>query len=124
MAVLSPAAAPSVRTDLDLIQGSWASVAGPKEARFLIAGNRFAFEFLGGDVYIGTFKLDRGDMDLHTEAGPEKHVGTVTKCIYQLQGGVLRWCPGKPGSDRRPLSFPDVDDAKYLSLVFRRSPRR
>jgi hypothetical protein len=124
MAVLSPAAGPSVRTDLDLIQGSWASVAGPKEARFLIAGNRFAFEFLGGDVYIGTFKLDRGDMDLYTEAGPAQHVGTVTKCIYQLQGGVLRWCPGKPGSDRRPLSFPDVDDAKYLSLVFRRSPRR
>jgi uncharacterized protein (TIGR03067 family) len=124
MAVLSPAAAPSVRTDLDLIQGSWASVAGPKEARFLIAGNRFAFEFLGGDVSIGTFKLDRGDMDLYTEAGPAKHVGTVTKCIYQLQGGVLRWCPGKPGSDRRPLTFPDVDDAKYLSLVFRRSPRR
>ena len=124
MAVLSPAAAPAVRTDQDLIQGAWASVAGPREARFLVVGNRFSFEFLGGDIYIGTLILDRGDMDLHTEAGPAKHLGTVTKCIYQLKGGVLLWCPGKPGSDRRPMTFPDVDDSRYLSLVFRRAARR
>src|SRR5215203_3472501 len=108
MALLAPAAGPAVRSDQDLIQGTWVSVAGPREARLLIAGHRFAFEFVGGDLYMGTFDLATGKMDLHTEAGPEKHVGTVTRCLYQLDGGVLRWCPGKPGSDRRPDTFPDV----------------
>jgi uncharacterized protein (TIGR03067 family) len=125
MAVLAPAAESAVRSDQDQIQGTWVSVAGPKEARFLIAGHRFTFEFVGGDIYMGTFDLVApGQMDLHTEAGPVKHVGTATRCIYQLHGGVLRWCPGKPGAEQRPATFPDVDDSRYLSLVFRRAARR
>jgi uncharacterized protein (TIGR03067 family) len=123
MAVLAPAAEPKVRTDLELIQGVWVSVAGPREARLLIAGNRFTFEFVGGDIYMGVFDLAPGQMDMHIEAGPDKHVDTVTRCLYQLEGGVLRWCPGKPGSNKRPNAFPDVDDPRYLSLVFRRARR-
>jgi uncharacterized protein (TIGR03067 family) len=123
MAVLAPAAGPAVRTDRESLQGSWASVAGPREARFLIAGDRFTFEFVGGDIYMGTFALSPGGMDMTTDAGPTDHVGTVTRCLYQLDGGVLRWCPGKPGSARRPAAFPDVDDTRYLSLVFRRAGR-
>ena len=122
MAVLAPAAAPP-RTDLDAIQGVWESVAGPRDARFLVAGHRFTFEFVGGDVYMGTFDLGPGQIDMHIEAGPPKHVGTQSRCIYQLDGGVLRWCPGKPGSDRRPAAFPDVADSRYLSLVFKRAGR-
>ena len=122
MTVAAPAAEPSTRSDLELIQGVWVSVAGPREARLLIAGRRFTFEFVGGDLYMGTFDLSPGQMDLHVEEGPE-HVGCCTRCIYQLDGGVLRWCPGRPGSEKRPSRFPDVDDPKYLSLVFRRAPR-
>ena len=123
MPVLAPAAEPSLRSDLEAIQGVWVSVAGPREARLLIAGRRFAFEFVGGDLYMGTFDLSPGQMDLHIEEGPE-HAGCCTRCIYQLDGGVLRWCPGRPGSDKRPSRFPDVDDPKYLSLVFRRAARK
>ena len=118
----APAAEPSTRSDLELIQGVWVSVAGPREARLLIAGRRFAFEFVGGELYMGTFDLSAGQMDLHIEEGPE-HTGCCTRCIYQLDGGVLRWCPGRPGSEKRPSRFPDVDDPKYLSLVFRRAAR-
>jgi hypothetical protein len=121
-----PAAAPvkeqTLRSDLDLIQGVWVSVAGPREARFLIAGRRFAFEFVGGALYMGTLDLSAGQMDLHIEEGPE-HAGLCTRCIFQLDGGVLRWCPGSPGSEKRPSKFHDVDDPRYLSLVFRRAPR-
>ena len=52
MPVLAPAADQSVRTDLELMQGVWTSVAGPREARFLIAGHRFTFEFTDGELYI------------------------------------------------------------------------
>jgi hypothetical protein len=126
MSVLAPAA-PAVRSDLDLLQGSWESVAGPKQARLLVAGRRFAFEFVGGDIYMGTLDLaPGGEMDMHVEEGPRDHCAT-SKCLFQLDGGVLRWCPGRPGSGKRPAAFPAVADTRYLSLVFRRagrSPRR
>jgi uncharacterized protein (TIGR03067 family) len=123
MAVLAPAAEPNVRSDLELIQGVWVSVAGPRQARFLIAGRRFTVEFVGGDIYMGTFELTPGQMDMHIEEGPHEHAGRFSMCIYQLEGGVLRWCPGRPGTDKRPSTFPDVDDPRYLSLVFRRDVR-
>src|SRR5690348_6920933 len=105
MAIVAPAADPSVRSALEALQGVWASVAGPREARLLIAGHRFTFELVGGELYMGTFDLTPGGMDMHIEEGPAEHVGHHTRCIYQLDGGVLRWCPGRPGSDRRPSSF-------------------
>jgi hypothetical protein len=123
MSVLAPATETNVCADLELIQGVWVTVAGPREARFLVAGHRFTFEFVGGDIYMGTFDLSYGQMDMHIEAGPREHVGSCSRCLYHLDGGVLRWCPGRPGSERRPVAFPDVDDPRYLSLVFRRAVR-
>jgi len=123
MTALAPAAAPGLRTDLDALQGAWESVAGPRQARLLVAGRRFSFEFVGGDIYMGTFDLaPAGQLDMHVEEGPADHRGT-SKCLYHLDGGVLRWCPGRPGSGKRPAAFPDVDDSRYLSLVFRRAGR-
>jgi uncharacterized protein (TIGR03067 family) len=113
-----------LRSDLDALQGAWESVAGPRQARFLVAGRKFSFEFAGGDIYIGTLDLaGSGQLDMHVEEGPADHRGT-SPCLYQLDGGVLRWCPGRPGSGKRPSRFPDVDDSRYLSLVFRRASRR
>lgn len=127
MAARAPApAVPGVRPDLDALQGAWESVAGTRQARLLVAGRKFSFEFLGGDIYIGTLDLADGPiagMDMHVEEGPHEHRGT-SPCIYQLDGGVLRWCPGRPNSGKRPSRFPDVDDSRYLSLVFRRVRRR
>lgn len=124
MTALAPAAASAVRTDLQQLQGVWTSVAGLREARLLVAGHRFTFEFTDGDLYMGTLAVTPGRMDMHIEEGPAKHAGLVTRCLYSLDGGVLRWCPGKPGSDRRPVEFPSVDDPKHLSLVFRKVTRR
>ncbi len=127
MPAIAPAAAAqsAIRADFDQLQGSWTAVAGPREARLLIAGHRFAFEFIGGEIYIGTFDLDAGGrMDMHVQEGPEEHRGQVAPCIYHIEGGVLRWCPGRIGSGRQPTAFPSVDDDRYICLVFRRAPRR
>ena len=86
------------------------------------AGNRFAFEFCGDVTW--AYRLAPGEMDMHIDEGPVEHKGQVAPCIYQVDGGVFRWCPGRIGSGRRLTSFPSVDDEKYLSLVFRRAPRR
>ena len=72
MPAVAPAPSLSAsRADLDHLQGVWTSVAGPCEARFLIAGTRYAFEFVGGDVYIGTFEIAPGQMDMSIDEGPE-----------------------------------------------------
>ena len=124
MPAVAKAAPAAVKSDLDQLQVVWTSVAGPKEARFLIAGNRFAFEFVGGDLYMGTLDLaPGGHMDLRVEEGPADHRGQVAPCIYQVDAGVLKWCPGRIGSGRRLSAFPSVDDERYLCLIFRRARR-
>jgi len=124
----SPVVAPSTPVDLSALQGSWVSVAGPTEARFLVAGNRYAFEFVGGDVYIGTFDLEPGPgphhMDMRIDEGPPDVKGKTALCIFQVEGDVLRWCPARPGSGRRLATFPRVDDARYFSIVFRQVRKR
>ena len=112
-----------LRTDWELLQGAWRSVAGPCEARLLIAGDHFSFEFLDGDIYMGTFVLTPEGMDMHILAGPAEHRGKTALCLYRLEGGVLQWSPGRPGSQRRPSRFPEVDDPRSLSFVFRRYRR-
>ena len=126
MPAVAPAAATSaaIRADLELLQGSWATIAGPKEARLLIAGHRYAFEFVGGEVYEGTIRLDANAcparMDMRIEEGPGAHKGQLAMCIYHVDGDVLRWCPTVPGAGYRLTRFPSVDDDHYYSLVFRR----
>src|SRR5436309_12718263 len=128
-AALPAAARTCSRTDLDDLQGAWVSVAGPKEAKLLVAGSRFAVAFGDGVIYMGTFTLDPTDdphrMDMRIEEGPPGHRGLTAYCIYQIDGGMLRWCPGRPGSETRLVRFPSVDDPRHLSLVFRPArPRR
>lgn len=124
MSALATAAGPATRTDLELLQGVWVSVAGPREARLLVAGNRYTFEFVGGDLYMGVIELADGEMVMRIEEGPADYRGQATHCLYHVEGDVLRWCPGRPGSGRRPSTFPSVDDPRYLSIVFRHARRR
>jgi uncharacterized protein (TIGR03067 family) len=117
------------RTDLDLLQGAWTSVAGLRSAKLLIAGDRFTFEFVEGEIYMGTFFLDSEEdpkqIDMLIEQGPAKVKGLIALCIYHVEGDILRWCPTKPGADRRLRNFPAIEDDRYLSLVFKHvRPRR
>ncbi len=113
---------------LERLQGSWSTVAGPRDARLLVAGNRFTFEFIEGAIYMGEFTLDSEvnppEMDMRIEEGPDRHRGRVAKCIYLLDGEVLRWCPAEPGGDDRLTFFPSTDDDRFLSMVFQKSARR
>jgi hypothetical protein len=123
MPVLAQAPETQKLSDLEELQGAWTSVAGPCEARLLVAGNRFTFEFVNGDIYMGLLELGPDGMDMRIEAGPRELQGKVAQCLHRLEGGVLRWCPGRPGSGRRPATFPLVDDPRYLSFVFRQTRR-
>ena len=126
----APVAGPDGRADLDHLQGAWKAVAGRRGAKFVIAGTRFTFEFLEGDTYTGTLRLDPAaaprQMDMWIEEGPAVHKGQLALCIYDLNEDVLRWCPTVPGAGYRLSRFPSVHDDHYFSLVFHRDnpPRR
>lgn len=120
----------SARSDLEMLQGVWTSIAGRREVRLEISGDQFVFTFRDGDVYSGNLLLDERatppHMDMRIEAGPAKYHGQLALCIYRIESDVLRWCPTRPGSGYRLASFPSLDDERYLSLVFKheRPPKR
>src|SRR5262249_33762891 len=122
---VSAPARPRQRPDLEQLQGAWTTIAGRRQARFLIAGSRFAFEFLDGEggIYIGSFKLSGVGslchLDMQIEEGPDEHRGETPMCSSHIDADILRWCPCRPGAKARLTSFPSVDDDKYLSLVFK-----
>jgi uncharacterized protein (TIGR03067 family) len=120
----SAATGPDTRTDLDHLQGAWRSVAGRRGAKLVIAGTRFTFEFVDGELYLGIVRLNQDaapkHMDMKVKEGPAAARGRVALCIYEVDGDVLRWCPTAPGAGFRLARFPSVDDDRYFSLVFHR----
>jgi uncharacterized protein (TIGR03067 family) len=114
-------------TDLDLLQGAWISISGRREARLLVAGNRFTIQFRDGDIYMGCIEVDsltqpRG-MNLTVEEGPAHHKHQAALGIYELQGDQLLWCTSGPGQKQRPPEFAAEDDPGCLCLMFQRETR-
>ena len=100
----SPAASQASGADLEHLQGVWKAIAGRRAARFRITATRFTFEFVGGEVYEGTFRLDptacpaRMDTRIEERAGRPKRA-VLVMCIYHVDGDLLRWCPPCPAPD-------------------------
>jgi uncharacterized protein (TIGR03067 family) len=122
------AAAVDAQTDLDHLQGAWVSVFGRREADLLVAGRLFTVRFADGEVYMGAFQLNPAAwpkaIDMRVDEGPARHKGKIALCIYELDGDLLRWCPGEPGRETRPAVFPPENDPKYLYMEFRRARPR
>ena len=91
----------ALHTDLQLLQGTWVSAAGRREAELLVAGRLFTFRYKGGDVYMGAFWLDPSRaprvMDMRIDEGPGKHRGKVALCVYELDGDRLAGAPPSRG---------------------------
>jgi len=120
--------APGGPADLEALQGAWVSASAGGEVELLVAGAHFTVRFKGGEVYVGSFGLDPASrprrMDMRIEEGPARHKGQTARCIYHLDGDVLRWCAVRPGLGERLAAFPAADDPRYLGLVFRRERPR
>jgi uncharacterized protein (TIGR03067 family) len=112
------------RAELAQLQGAWCSIAGRRQAELLIAGNLFTVKFHDGALYMGSLDIDLDEtphaMDMRIDEGPIKHKGRFARCIYELDGDTLRWCPGDPCTDERPSAFADEQTGDGLCLVFRR----
>jgi uncharacterized protein (TIGR03067 family) len=114
----------SARQELERLQGAWVSVAGRHEVELLIAGANFAVHFKNGRVYMGTLRLDPSQepraMDMLITEGPERYRWKTALCIYEMEGDLLRWCPGEPGGKERLTAFPQQSHPEHFCTVFRR----
>jgi uncharacterized protein (TIGR03067 family) len=114
----------TARRDRKRLQGSWRFVAGRREARLLVEGDRYTMRFRNGDVYSGTVELDPTHrpraMDLRIDDGPEAFRGLTALAIYHFDGDHLIWSPAPPGSPDRPRAFPAGEDHERLCIIFRR----
>jgi uncharacterized protein (TIGR03067 family) len=123
-AALTFAEPADIITDLQRLQGTWRSVSGRRQAELVISDYLFAMRFTDGDTYLGTFRLGPElrpkTMDMRIDEGPPQHRGKLARCIYELDGDALRWCPAEPGTEERLATFPTVVNPRYLCLEFRR----
>jgi uncharacterized protein (TIGR03067 family) len=107
----------------EALQGAWLSVAGRREAEMLVSGDHLTVHFADGTIYMGTFTLGAAGrlatMDVRVEEGPPRHKGLTARCIFELDGDLLRWCTASPGQSERPAAF-DEHDPRHLCLVFHR----
>jgi uncharacterized protein (TIGR03067 family) len=114
------------RSDVDRLQGAWASVNGRRRAAFLVSGNHFALHFAEGDIYMGTFELDGATrprvMVVRIHEGPHRHKGQTAMCIFEFREDILHWCTSGPGRSAPPAAFAE-DDPGFLNLVFQREQR-
>jgi hypothetical protein len=121
----SPAlAGAKTHADLDYLQGEWLTIEGRRAGELSISGRNYKLRFLDGTFYQGTFEILNDSappaMLMHVAEGPAKHKGKSAWCLYALEVGQLRWCPTEPGSEERLSAFPDMEDKRYLSTIFRR----
>jgi uncharacterized protein (TIGR03067 family) len=120
--------ASAVRGDLEALQGAWQSIAGRREAAFLVSGDHFTVHFADGDIYMGRFTIDPSAwpkrMEICIVEGPAHHRGMSALCIYELDGDKLNWCTAGPGQSQRPMSFPGEDDPRFLCVLFQREKAR
>ncbi len=118
------AATNTVLVDLEMLQGTWVTISGRREAELLFAGHHFTVRFLDGDLYMGTIALSLDGhpkvMEMTIDEGPSHHQGKVACCLYDLAPDALRWCAPDPGSGDRPRCFPPLQDRRFLTLLFRR----
>jgi uncharacterized protein (TIGR03067 family) len=120
------AVASDTPTDLERLQGTWVVVSGRRQAEFVFSDYLFAVRFGDGDTYLGTFRLGPDvqpkTMDMRIDEGPAHHRSKIARCIYEVDGEFIRWCPAEPGSEERLTTFPGCDDSHHLCLVLQRQP--
>lgn len=114
--------------DLRAIQGEWndARYDAPDGSqldglRFLIVGDRVTIRRGAGVISDGRVRLDPDarpkHLDMHPLIGPNK--GGVSLGVYDLAGGVFRFCSAAPG-DPRPTTLRPEPEHQPGRFVLRR----
>ncbi len=112
------------REETARLQGVWVYVSGRWPARIHFSGEHFTIHLDSRGTYEGTFHADPtqnpGALDLTIDDGPDPYRGLTARCIYNLDGDWLWWCPNEPGRSERLATFPLHGEGKFPTIVLRR----
>jgi uncharacterized protein (TIGR03067 family) len=108
--------------DLKAMQGTWVFEAADNQATWTLNGDILKTRFMDAD-YVCKLKLDPAAspraVDFFVEQGPDHAVGKTTLGIYKIDGDRVTFCVRRPGEDRRPGEFKNVEDETFLFEIKR-----
>jgi uncharacterized protein (TIGR03067 family) len=104
--------------DLRAMQGTWTfKPVEDVEVTWLMEGDTVKTSINGTEV-VSKVTLDPAasprTVDFLVSEGPEDVVGKTARGIYKIEGDRVTFCVRRPGEDRRPAEFKDVDDECFL----------
>jgi uncharacterized protein (TIGR03067 family) len=114
--------AKEITGDLKTMQGSWGFDIDDVQASWLLEGDTLKARFNDME-YVCKLKLDPGasprTIDFFVEQGPNDVVGKTTLGIYKIDGDRVTFCVRRPGEERRPGEFKDVQDESFVFEIKR-----
>jgi uncharacterized protein (TIGR03067 family) len=104
--------------DLKKMQGTWVQGGTGPDARWVIEADTLKAT-VNGEEYTCTIKLEpdakpHPSADLTIKRGPGESPGKTSKAIYKFDGETLVFCVTRPGAEKRPAEYKEVEDEAYL----------
>lgn len=115
--------APEVTGDLKLMQGTWQfKPASDIDVTWSLSGETLKASAQGQEYVCKVTlnpKVSPRTIDFFVTQGPNEMVGRTALGIYKIENDEVTFCVCRPGDDRRPTEFKDVEDESYVFVIKR-----
>jgi uncharacterized protein (TIGR03067 family) len=115
--------AEAVAGDLKLMQGTWSfKPAEDVDVTWSLKGETLKATAQGQEYVCKVTlnaKVTPRTIDFFVTQGPNEIVGRTALGIYKIENDTVTFCVSRPGDDRRPTEFKDVEDECYLFSIGR-----
>jgi uncharacterized protein (TIGR03067 family) len=115
--------AKEVAGDLKLMQGTWSfKPADDVDVTWSLEGETLKATAQGQEYICKVTlnpKVTPRTIDFFVTQGPNEIVGRTAMGIYRIENDGVTFCVARPGDDRRPTEFKDVEDETYLFVIKR-----
>jgi uncharacterized protein (TIGR03067 family) len=115
--------AKEITGDLKLMQGNWSfKPAEDVDVTWSLQGETLKATAQGQEYVCKVTlnpKVTPRTIDFFVTQGPNEMVGRTALGIYKVENDSVTFCVSRPGDDRRPTEFKDVEDECHLFMITR-----
>jgi uncharacterized protein (TIGR03067 family) len=116
--------AKEVTGDLKLMQGTWTfKPAEDVDVTWSLEGETLKATAQGQEFVCKVTlnsQVSPRTIDFFVTQGPNEMVGRTAMGIYRIENDGVTFCVARPGDERRPGEFKDVEDETYLFVIKRK----
>jgi uncharacterized protein (TIGR03067 family) len=109
--------------DLKLMQGNWSfKPAQDVDVTWSLEGETLRATAQGQEYVCKVTLNPRATprtIDFFVTQGPNEMVGKTALGIYKIENDTVTFCVSRPGDDRRPSEFKDVEDQTHVFMITR-----